>query len=118
MVMDIETAWALVPGSRIKKEVNVEMQRVKILRTFRDGKEDLPKGAIMTIPKWLAAQAKDSNKVEFMPDPEPSEAKAVKVEPAKAASARPEEAKPEAKAEPKAEKKEEPKEDPKKSKRA
>ena len=114
MVLDIETAGALVPGSRIKKEVSVEMQRVKILRSFRDGKDDLPKDAIVRIPKWLAVQAKEANKVEFLPEePKPVEAKMGKTEPAKAISVHPEELKPEAGAETK----EDPKEDPKKSKK-
>jgi len=108
MVMDIETAGALVPGRNIKKEVSVETQKVKILRTFRDGKTELLKDAILTIPKWLAVQAKDANKVEFLEEAKPEETKAGIFEALKE-----EEPKPEVRAEVT----EEPKPDHKKSKK-
>ena len=81
MVLDIETAGALVPGRIIAKEKCMEMQKVKILRSFSDGKKALPKGAILMIPKWLAVQALDARKVEFLVEEKPPEVKMVKEEP-------------------------------------
>jgi hypothetical protein len=67
MALTIENAGALVPGVKIKEE-NVDMQKVKVLRTFIGLPEDAKVGSILTISKPLAIQAKDSKKVEFLPE--------------------------------------------------
>jgi hypothetical protein len=75
MVLDIETGWALVPGrTLVRKEVDVQLQRVKIIRTFVGLPPGAEIGSIVEIPKSLAVQAKDAHKVEFLPEevkPEP-----------------------------------------------
>lgn len=82
MPLTIENAGALVPGVITEKEGNVETKRVKVLRGFYDGKTVLKPGDIVILPAILARQAKDGNKVEYLPDePEP-----LKVDPPKAAS--------------------------------
>jgi hypothetical protein len=74
MVLDIETAGALVPGrTSVRKEATVSLQRVKILRTFVGLPTDAKVGSILEISKSLAVQAKDAHKVEFIPDEKPPE---------------------------------------------
>jgi hypothetical protein len=66
MVLTLDNAGALVPGVKIK-EASVEMQKVKILRTFVGLPPDTKIGSIVMISKLLAVQAKDAHKVEFIP---------------------------------------------------
>jgi len=70
MVLTLENAGALIPGVRMKED-NVATIRVKVLRGFFDGKTSLKPGDIVTINSSLARQAKEANKVVFLPE-EPS----------------------------------------------
>ena len=96
MPLTIDNAGALVPGVILKQEGNVATIKVKVLRGFYDGKNILKPGDIVNLPIGLAHQAKDSHKVEFLPDEKPPE---VKPEATKKSEileeAKPEEAKPE-----------------------
>lgn len=79
MPLTIENAGALVPGVKLKED-SVATIKVKVLRGFYDGKNSLKPGEIVNLPANLAYQARESHKVEFMPeDPPPLKAKETQI---------------------------------------
>jgi hypothetical protein len=97
MVLDLESAGALVPGKYSKKPTEdfMETKKVRVLRAFYHDKEIQPVGKEFVIPLVKATEYKAANKIEILPDPPPvekktEEVKVESVEPEKIETSQPE----------------------------
>ncbi len=72
MVLDLETAGALISGTPIKKKLEgfMETKSIRIRRRFWYDKAVVEVGTIIKVPAAQAAGFVSSNKAEYVPDAE------------------------------------------------